>query len=129
LISGTETAISARRPYLEANEVDSQLPYLGSNPTLILYRYIVIYIYMAMSIKSADAEALARKVSAMTGETLTAAIVTALRERLHRLQRMNQHDSLADQLNAIAERSKELPVIDQRSADEIIGYNDHGVPR
>jgi antitoxin VapB len=84
---------------------------------------------MAMSIKSADAEALARKVSAMTGETLSATIVTALRERLHRLQRMNQHDLLADQLNAIAERSTELPVIDQRSADEIIGYNGHGVPR
>ena len=84
---------------------------------------------MAMSIKSADAEALARKVSAMTGETLTAAIVTALRERLYRLQQVNQHDLLADQLDAIAQRSAELPIIDQRSADEIIGYDDQGVPR
>ena len=82
-----------------------------------------------MSIKSADAQALARKVSAMTGETLTAAIVTALRERLYRLQQVNQHDLLADQLDAIAQRSAELPVIDQRSADEIIGYDDQGVPR
>ena len=84
---------------------------------------------MAMSIKSADAEALARKVSAMTGENLTAAIVTALRERLERLEQTNQSDALADQLDAIAQRSAELPVIDQRSADEIIGYDDQGVPR
>jgi antitoxin VapB len=84
---------------------------------------------MAMSIKSVDAEALARKVSAMTGENLTAAIVTALRERLKRLEQTKQSDSLADQLDAIAQRSAELPVIDQRSADEIIGYDDQGVPR
>ena len=82
-----------------------------------------------MSIKSADAEALARKVSAMTGENLTAAIVTALRERLQRLEQTSQSDALADQLDAIAQRSAELPVIDERSADEIIGYDDQGVPR
>ena len=76
-----------------------------------------------------DAEALARKVAAMTGENLTAAIVTALRERLDRLEQMNRRASLADQLNTIAQRSAELPVVDQRTAEEIIGYDDAGVPR
>jgi len=84
---------------------------------------------MAMSIKSPEAEALARKVSAMTGENLTAAIVTALRQRLRHLENSNQRDSLADQLNAIAGRSAELPVIDRRTDEEIIGYDDQGVPR
>jgi len=84
---------------------------------------------MALSLKSADAEALARKVSAITGENLTAAIVTALRERLQHLEKMKQRDSLADQLNAIAQRSAELPVLDPRTAEEIIGYDKHGVPR
>jgi len=84
---------------------------------------------MAMSIKNPEAEALARKVSAMTGENLTAAIVTALRERLQHLENSNQRDSLAGQLNAIARRSAELPVLDQRTNEEIIGYDDQGVSR
>ena len=75
-------------------------------------------VYMAMSIKNHEAEALARKVSAMTGENLTAAIVTALRERLHHLENSNQRDSLADQLNAIARRAAELPAIDQRKRQD-----------
>jgi len=82
-----------------------------------------------MSIKNPEAEALARKVSAMTGENLTAAIVTALRERLQHLENSNQRDSLAGQLNAIARRSAELPVLDQRTNEEIIGYDDQGVSR
>ena len=86
-------------------------------------------VYMAMSIKSPEAEALARKVSAMTGENLTAAIVTALRERLQHLENSSQRDSLADQLNDIARRSAELPVLDHRTAEEILGYDDQGVPR
>jgi antitoxin VapB len=85
--------------------------------------------YMAMSIKSHEAEALARKVSAITGENLTAAIVTALRERLQHLENSSQRDSLADQLNDIARRSAELPVLDPRTAEEIIGHDDEGVPR
>ena len=84
---------------------------------------------MAMSIKSPEAEALARKVSSMTGESLTTAIVTALRQRLRHLENSYQRDSLADQLNAIARRSAELPVIDRRTDEEIIGYDDQGVPR
>jgi antitoxin VapB len=83
---------------------------------------------MAMSIKSAEADALARKVSAITGQSLTAAIVTALRERLERLEKMNERGSLVEQLNAIAQRAAELPVLDQRNPEEIIGYDEKGVP-
>jgi antitoxin VapB len=81
-----------------------------------------------MSIKSAEADALARKVSAITGQSLTAAIVTALRERLERLEKMNERGSLVEQLNAIAQRAAELPVLDQRNPEEIIGYDEKGVP-
>ena len=37
--------------------------------------------------------------------------------------------SLADELDAVAHRCASLPVVDARSADEIIGYDEHGVPR
>jgi antitoxin VapB len=36
---------------------------------------------------------------------------------------------LADELEAIAEHCANLPVLDPRSADEILGYNEHGLPR
>jgi antitoxin VapB len=81
-----------------------------------------------LSIKSAEAEQLARQVSAMTGEGLTEAIATALRERLQRLKQIEQ-GSLSDQLDRIARRCAALPNLDQRLPDEIIGYDEHGIPR
>jgi antitoxin VapB len=41
----------------------------------------------------------------------------------------DRDSSLADELDAIARRCAALPVVDARSADEIIGYDEHGVPR
>ena len=41
---------------------------------------------MAISIKSMEAERLAREIAAKTGESLTGAILTSLQERLDRLK-------------------------------------------
>jgi antitoxin VapB len=84
---------------------------------------------MAMNIKSPEAEALARRLAEATGETLTAAIITALHERLAKLDRRKQHVLLADQLNEIALRAAALPVLDSRTPEELIGYNENGIPR
>ena len=84
---------------------------------------------MAFSIKSPEADRLARRVARLSGENLTAAVVVALRERLERLENRTSGRSLADELDAIARRCAALPVVDARSADEIIGYDEHGVPR
>jgi antitoxin VapB len=46
------------------------------------YRYSIIH--MALSIKHPEADRLARELAARTGETLTEAVVVALRERLTR---------------------------------------------
>jgi antitoxin VapB len=83
---------------------------------------------VALSIKSAEAEQLARQISAMTGEGLTEAIANSLRERLQRLERSRQR-RLSDQLDEIALRCAALPDLDLRSPDEIIGYDEHGIPR
>lgn len=37
--------------------------------------------------------------------------------------------SLADKLDKIAKRCAALPVLDSRLADEILGYDEHGLPR
>lgn len=84
---------------------------------------------MALSLKDPETDSLARQVASLTGETLTEAVRTSLAERLRRerLKRGRPAD-LADELEAIARRGDGLPVLDHRSADEIIGYDENGLP-
>jgi antitoxin VapB len=63
-----------------------------------------------------------------TGETLTQAIVVAVRERLSRLERARR-PSLAAEISRIAKRCASRPVRDGRSADDILGYDEAGLPR
>jgi antitoxin VapB len=84
---------------------------------------------MALSIKSLEAERLAREIAAKTGESLTGAIQKALEERLERLKRQRRSQILAGQLEDILRRVDQLPVLDSRTADEILGYDEQGLPR
>lgn len=83
---------------------------------------------MALSIKDPEADRLARELAARTGETLTEAILIALRERLARQTGRTQSGSLGEELAAIRRRCAALPVLDSRTADEILGYEEHGLP-
>lgn len=83
---------------------------------------------MALSIKDPEADRLAREVAKATGETLTDAVVQSLRERLARLRRARA-PHLATELLKIGRRCARLPLRDERSADEIIGYDEQGLPR
>jgi antitoxin VapB len=56
-------------------------------------------------------------------------VTKALPDRLARVRRERSRRRLADELEAIAEHSANLPVLDPGSADEILGYNEHGLPR
>jgi antitoxin VapB len=84
---------------------------------------------MALSIKSQETERLAREIAAKTGESLTGAIQTALEERLERLKHQRRSKILAIQLEDILRRVDQLPILDSRPADEIVGYDDQGLPR
>lgn len=84
---------------------------------------------MALNIRNAEAERLAAEVARRTGETKTEAVAQALRERLARLRRVRSKTRLADDLNAIALHCARLPVLDTRSADDVLGYDDQGLPR
>jgi antitoxin VapB len=83
---------------------------------------------MALSIKDPEADRLAREVARATGETLTAAVVQSLRERLARVRR-KRGPGLAEEILKIGRRCARLAVKDRRSADEIITYDEHGLPR
>ena len=62
----------------------------------------------------------------MTGETTTA-VREALRDRLERLRRERSGRSLAE-LNAIGLHCARQLLLDRRSPDEILGYDETGLP-
>jgi antitoxin VapB len=84
---------------------------------------------VALSVKDPEADRLAREVAARTGETLTTAIIVALRERLARLRGRPRRRRLREELREIARRCAELPTLDDRSAEEILDYDQRGLPR
>jgi antitoxin VapB len=84
---------------------------------------------MAISIKSREADELARRLADTTGESITVAITIAMRERLAREERKRRNNrSLAAELMAIGKHCASLPVLDPRSSDEILGYDENGLP-
>ena len=82
-----------------------------------------------MNIKDPEADRLARELARATGVTLTEAVMVALKERLQRVQARHPGRALADELDEIALHCAGLPDLDQRTADEIIDYDEHGLPR
>ncbi len=84
---------------------------------------------MALSLKDKETDSLAREVARLTGETLTEAIRTSLRERLrHEQLKRGEGPELVKALQEIAKRCAALPVLDHRGEDEILGYGENGLP-
>ncbi len=82
---------------------------------------------MALSIKNPETERLAREVAQETGESLTQAIQESLKQRLRNLQTRRRSRTTTEKLEEILRRVDSLPNLDDRSADEILGYDNHGV--
>jgi antitoxin VapB len=83
---------------------------------------------MALNIKNPEAERLARELAEATGENITQAVTTALREQLIRKTGRVRDVTLREDIRRIQERVAQLPVLDGRSPDEIVGYDEHGLP-
>src|SRR5580698_7174550 len=95
---------------------------------MVEIRYLIYTSAMALSIKSDEADQLARELAAETGETLTEAVVIALRERLNR-EHARHGASMRMRLARLAADVAALPVADGRTPEDIIGYDDAGLPR
>ena len=80
---------------------------------------------MALSVKNDEADRLARELARKTGESITEAIVVALRERLERHRTLA---ALTPRLLRLVAEVADYPVLDPRTADEILGYDEHGLP-
>ena len=84
---------------------------------------------MALSLKDPETDSLARQVAALTGETLTEAVRRSLAERL-RMERIKRGQTTLDHaaVAALLARYDALPILDGRTADDIIGYDKDGLP-
>jgi len=99
-----------------------------------LYMRTAVRLYrdgkMALSIRDPETDRLARELARLTGESMTGAIRVALEERLAREKRRREADidRRRRAINAIVERFAKLPVLDDRSDEEILGYDENGLP-
>ena len=82
---------------------------------------------MALNIKSGRADQLARELAEVTGETITDAVTTAIAERLERC-RSAKAGRLAV-LTSLRGRARAYPVLDTRSDDELLGFDEDGLPK
>jgi antitoxin VapB len=81
---------------------------------------------MALNIKHPEVDRLARELARRRGESITEAVLSAIREQLKREQAKTRAPGVAEALMEIGHRFSALPLLDDRSDDEILGYNDVG---
>jgi antitoxin VapB len=83
---------------------------------------------MGLNIKDEETDRLAREVARLAGETITEAVKRSLAERAMKLKARKREATLAGDIMEIGRRCASLPVIDARSADDILGYDKDGLP-
>jgi len=82
---------------------------------------------MALNIKDPEVDRLARELASRTGLSITKAVRKALDEQLKREGRKSDV-SLAEELLEIGRRASRLPVYSTETEDEILGYDEDGIP-
>lgn len=83
---------------------------------------------LALNIKNSDADRLARELARRRKISITDAVIDALKAELSRERRRASSNGLAERVKAISRRYSALPTRDSRSDEEILGYDDTGVP-
>jgi len=86
---------------------------------------------MSILVKNVESEKKIRKLAKRTGETMTAAIDRAVDDRLAKLGPERRKKGRIDRkkLAELLAYFDSLPVDDPRSPEEIIGYDEFGVPK
>jgi len=83
-----------------------------------------------LNIKNEEAHALASQLAEATGESMSAAVTEAIRERLQRVKPTESREGVAERIKQITEQFKSLPVRDPRPIQEIMDdlYDENGLP-
>lgn len=85
---------------------------------------------MALSIKDEETDRLVRKLAQQAGLSYTAAIRLAVQNELDKRRRPARNPGrIREAIRELQEEIRKLPVLDPRTPDEIIGYDEHGLPR
>lgn len=83
-----------------------------------------------LNVKGVEARRLAEELTELTGESLTEAVTAALRDRLVKERRERRKPAeVARRLLEFGEWYAQFPDKDTRTADEILGYDENGLPR
>ena len=85
---------------------------------------------MVLSIKHPEADKMARELAQLTGLSMTQAIMEALRQQISALKSRKAQNDANDisEIMAIIDHCSSLPTLNNLSADEILGYNEFGLP-
>jgi antitoxin VapB len=87
---------------------------------------------MALSIKNREVEALARELARLSGKPITEAVRDSLKREVERAKAIAaatpKDDDYVERIMAIARKVAAMPVLDDRSPDEILGYDENGLP-
>jgi antitoxin VapB len=85
---------------------------------------------VALNIKDPETDRLVRELAALTGQPITQVVREAVEDKL-KATRARRAGSRADRMRLyeeIAARGGALPDLDTRTPDEIIGYDENGLP-
>lgn len=85
---------------------------------------------MPLNVKSDEAHRLARELAELTGKSITSAVTKALKDAVAkaRTSRRSHVERVLAEVDEITAHFASLPVLDDRSAEEILGYDEHGLP-
>lgn len=84
---------------------------------------------MAINIKDDRTDRLARELAQATGESITVAARRAIEERLVRVRARAAVDGPeGEALTQIIARGRQRRMLDERTPNEILGYDDAGLP-
>ena len=78
---------------------------------------------MAINIKDAETDRLARELAELTGQPITVAVRIAIQDRLAAVRRRKTTAASPDLRDIIA-RGRQRRIVDDRPESEILGYDD-----
>ena len=84
--------------------------------------------YMALHINNPETERNVRALAAATGEPIAEAVNKAAIARLKLITIPKDDPEMMEDIHALLRDFDDLPILDKRSPDEILGYDEHGLP-
>ena len=84
---------------------------------------------MSLNLKNDEAHRLARELAEVTGESMTAAVIEAMRERLRRIRRGSEEEFVQRILAIGRDCAAHLTDEERRTNPDDLLYDDRGLPR